>query len=205
MEPRNRPRSRSDAIENQRAILRATRDLCGSHGESFSVKEIAAASGVSVATIYRHFAGKQALMDGVSLSRWGHLVHLVTKPKNGATHIIEVLDAYSRMCSADSAFLHALNLRPGFGELAERMRLRFDPAFELQWQLAQNHQLIRKDVHSVDVINMTSAIQDPTRRLNMLALLLSAVVTPQVQLEAAIDRLGRKAKREAEGNLFSLA
>lgn len=198
---------RSDAHSNRLAILRATRDICGERGEDFSVKEIAATAQVSVATVYRHFDGKQALMDDVSLSRWRHMISLATVPGryDRITRIIGVLDVYSRVCTADSAFLHALNLRPGFGHLAEQMRLVFDPRFDELWRHAQAMGEIRPGVSSVDMVNLTSGIQDQTRRHSMLALLLSGALHPDIQADQILQQFPGGPKRESENQMFSVA
>lgn len=201
---RSTARPRSDAQENRFAILRATRDICGEHGDAFSVKQVAEKAGVSLATVYRHFDGKQALMDAVSVSRWKHLVELAQRPSNSTKHTLGVLDAYSYMCAADSAFLTALNIRPGFGEIAETMRVAFDPAFKNLWERAQARGQIRAGVDSVDVVNLTSSIQDMGRRQHMLKVLLAGIVTPSVQSAIPLEKLVASDKREYEQRLFSL-
>src|ERR1700755_1362370 len=55
---------RADAVENVRRILRAAGTLLPGDPEA-SVEAIAAAAGVSRATVYRHFGSRDGLVDAV--------------------------------------------------------------------------------------------------------------------------------------------
>ena len=56
---------RADAARNLERVLDAARDLLGDPGRDSSMKAIAAAAGVGVATLYRRFPTREALIEAV--------------------------------------------------------------------------------------------------------------------------------------------
>ncbi|WP_253766477.1 TetR/AcrR family transcriptional regulator [Goodfellowiella coeruleoviolacea] len=63
----NRPRApRRDAVRNDAIVLRAAREVFAEQGPQASMESIAARAGLGVGTIYRRFAGKEALLDAIA-------------------------------------------------------------------------------------------------------------------------------------------
>lgn len=60
-----RPTRRADALRNREAIRTAARDLVIDRGPAIGMDEIAAAAGVAVGTLYRHFPTKKDLIDSI--------------------------------------------------------------------------------------------------------------------------------------------
>lgn len=58
---------RHDAAKNRERILEVARERIGERGEDVAMDDLAAAAGVAVGTLYRHFANKRALIDAVLL------------------------------------------------------------------------------------------------------------------------------------------
>ncbi|MBB5918114.1 AcrR family transcriptional regulator [Nocardia transvalensis] len=56
---------RADAQRNREAILRAARDLVIARGPEVGMDDIAAAAGVAVGTLYRHFPTKRDLIEAI--------------------------------------------------------------------------------------------------------------------------------------------
>lgn len=59
------PRRRRDAERNERSILAAAADVFAASGVGAPVREVAAAAGVGVGTLYRHFPTRSDLVVGV--------------------------------------------------------------------------------------------------------------------------------------------
>ncbi|WP_330232141.1 TetR/AcrR family transcriptional regulator [Nocardia sp. NBC_00508] len=56
---------RADALRNRQAILAAARELVSERGPDIGMDEIAAAAGVAVGTLYRHFPAKKDLIEAI--------------------------------------------------------------------------------------------------------------------------------------------
>ncbi|MFG2041913.1 TetR/AcrR family transcriptional regulator [Dactylosporangium sp. NPDC048998] len=54
---------RQDARENRERILAAADHVFGTHGEAGSTEEVARLAGVGIATVFRHFPTKEALIE----------------------------------------------------------------------------------------------------------------------------------------------
>src|SRR3954452_21698278 len=65
--------SRRDARTNRARILAVAEDVFGRGGESASTEEVARLAGVGIATVFRHFPTKAALLEAVLLERFGRL------------------------------------------------------------------------------------------------------------------------------------
>lgn len=60
-----RPTRRADAVRNREAIRTAACELVIDRGPGIGMDEIAAAAGVAVGTLYRHFPTKKDLIDAI--------------------------------------------------------------------------------------------------------------------------------------------
>src|SRR5690606_8750154 len=96
---------RSDALDNRIKLLRAARDLVAETGSlDITTRQIATRAGVSSATLFRHFASKDVLIDGISAARWAHMerratrgVHEVRSSGRSAIRpIVSTLEAFTR-------------------------------------------------------------------------------------------------------------
>src|SRR5689334_4011570 len=64
---------RSDARTNRVRILEAAEEVFGKGGESASTEEVARLAGVGIATVFRHFPTKAALLEAVLVARFTEL------------------------------------------------------------------------------------------------------------------------------------
>lgn len=69
----DREPQRSDARTNRARILAAAADVFGRGGESASTEEVARLAGVGIATVFRHFPTKAALLEAVLVRRFDRL------------------------------------------------------------------------------------------------------------------------------------
>lgn len=194
--------SRIDAQQNRVAIVRAVRDLVAIKGDGVSIREIADASGVAPATLYRHFAGKKDLFDSVSLHRWSQMRRAaqIAAPESedamqGIRRVIGIIDMYTRMTTSDAQFIHALGLRVGHDPTGiGPLRDAFDPSFAELWAIGQERGEIRRTAFSNDAIEMAGAIRESQRRLQMLTLLVAGIATPQVDPDEIVRELYLRGK-----------
>lgn len=64
---------RADARANRGRILRAAEEVFGAGGESASTEEVARLAGIGIATVFRHFPTKTALLEAVLVGRLNRL------------------------------------------------------------------------------------------------------------------------------------
>lgn len=64
---------RQDARENRERILAAAEEVFGEYGAAGSTEEVARRAGVGVATVFRHFPTKDALVEAALLRHFDHL------------------------------------------------------------------------------------------------------------------------------------
>jgi AcrR family transcriptional regulator len=185
--------ARRDAEFNRGRLLLAARDAVAEEGPGIGVREIAERANVGVSTLYRHFPGKEALIDGVSVHRWATMARLAqagVQDRDPLVPVLRVLDAYSRMVTADDDFIIATGLRigrapPGILPL----KARFEPVFAHLWADAQRRELIRPRVDPRDAVELAGMIRDPARRGPMLRTLLTGICTDRVDVARALARV----------------
>lgn len=66
-------RLRADARRNRAHILAAARDLFADYGPGAPLEDVARRAGVGIATLYRRFPDRQALLRAVALDIWQHM------------------------------------------------------------------------------------------------------------------------------------
>ncbi len=64
---------RQDARENRERILAAAEEVFGADGATASTDEVARRAGVGIATVFRHFPTKEALIEATLLRHFDHL------------------------------------------------------------------------------------------------------------------------------------
>jgi AcrR family transcriptional regulator len=64
---------RADALANRGRILDVAEEVFGEGGESASTEEVARLAGVGIATVFRHFPTKAALLEAVLVRRFDRL------------------------------------------------------------------------------------------------------------------------------------
>ena len=72
---------RVDARRNLEQLLAAARDLVAEKGAGVALEEVAQRAGVGIATLYRRFPDRTALLRGVVLDAHGHRTILPNRRK----------------------------------------------------------------------------------------------------------------------------
>jgi AcrR family transcriptional regulator len=181
---------RSDAQQNRLRLVRATRDVVGWAGSAdVSVRDIAGAAGLSLATLYRHFDGRQALVDEVSIMRWSRMAELgatgqIDEPIN---HVLSVIERFTRMTTRDHRFILGAGIEVG-KKPVEHIRAEFEPHFARSWVAAQSTGHIRRTADPRDAIDMAGAIRDPRRRTSMLGVLAGGICTDRVDVVGFVSK-----------------
>lgn len=176
---------RVDAAENVARLLRATRDAVADQGPQVNVRAIADRAQVGVSTLYRHFGGKQQLIDSISVHRWTTLLKAARQPvalEQPLSRIVFLSDLLSRMVSADAAFIENAGLR--VGRLPQAIRppkAEFDAAFAAIWLQAQVRGQVHRWAQPDDLIELAGGIRDRARRPAQMHLLIRGVcVEPEL-------------------------
>jgi AcrR family transcriptional regulator len=189
--------AREDAIRNQRQLLLAARDAVAEDGPGVSVREIADRAGVGVTTLYRHFGGKDALIDAVSVNRWATMTRLA---RSGAVAgaplhaVAALLETFTRMVTADDTFIAATGLRVGRTPIdILPVKAQFDPLFAQLWSTAQQRNMIRPRADARDAMELAGMMRSSERREPMLLTLLNGICTDAVDVERLVaSRLRRR-------------
>lgn len=152
-------RERADARHNRQLLLDAAASCVAEKGAAVAALDIAEQAGVSVATLYRRFTSKEALIAEV-------LLDLVEQLNGVAGHALGATDAweglsgfiiaFARMSRVNHGLSRALGLH-GSSELADAQHLLREAIRELTTRAAQAGQL-RDDITWRDVVFLPKAI-----------------------------------------------
>ncbi len=154
---------RADAVRNREAVIEAARELFAEQGLDAQMDDIAAAAGVGVGTVYRHFPNKEDLLDAVVVRRFQILAErareAVAEAKGG-----DAWEAFSsfikfsgELQATDRAHAQALTSR------SERMACAAqDSGLPVEAakliKVAQRAGAIRKDLAVEDIPALTCSI-----------------------------------------------
>ena len=185
---------RTDVYHNRMQLVRAVRDVVGQKGTDVGIREIASAAGVGTATLYRHFSTKEMLIDEVSVVRWSRMedyacngIHASYTPLQ---QVLAILEAFTRMTTADDKFISAAGLTVGRAPRAiHPIRRSFEPAFASLWVQAQREGVLRRSADPRDAVEMAGAIRDRTRRIQMMTMLTAGICTTAVDPERMISEM----------------
>jgi AcrR family transcriptional regulator len=183
---------RRDARTNRARILEVADEVFGRGGESASTEEVARLAGVGIATVFRHFPTKAALLEAVLVERFARLraravAELAAADPGAAfygffTFMVE--DAASKIAIAD-AYLADDGAAPDGGAIsAAAAELR--QAFGRLLARAQEAHAVRADVDLPEVYAVligasrasTRSALDPAVRTKALGIIFDGLAAP---------------------------
>ncbi len=180
------PRLRTDAARNRERLIAEAGRLFAAGNATVSLESIAQAAGVGVATLYRHFPTREALVEAVYRSELDAL-DADAEPLLAAHGALDALrmwmDQYARFVAVKHAMRDALRVAltsPTTSATETRARIRSVVARFAAAGAADG--TIRKDVEPDDVtlslagaVLMTAASADTSQLRRLLDLLLDAL------------------------------
>lgn len=186
---------RTDVYHNRMQLVRAARDVIGQKGSTdVGLREIASAAGVGTATLHRHFSTKEMLIDEVSVVRWSRMEDYARRGvRPGYTplqQVVAILEAFTRMTTADDRFIAAAGLKVGRAPGAiQPIREAFDPAFAALWIQAQRDGHLRRAADPRDAVELAGAIRERTRRIQMMTMLTAGICVSAVDAESLVSEI----------------
>ena len=120
---------RKDAQRNRERILAAAEVVFGRNGAAGSTEEVARRAGVGIATVFRHFPTKEALIEAALLAHFARLTAraclLAESPDAGASLgelVREMVSAGATKLTLASAAGEISDLSPAVREASDRLR-----------------------------------------------------------------------------------
>ncbi|MGW3444646.1 TetR/AcrR family transcriptional regulator [Streptomyces sp. NPDC001076] len=177
---------RADAVRNRKKILDAAREQITAHGPDAGMDEIAAAAGVAVGTLYRHFPTKNDLVSAVIAEHLGHVAEVAEAARerlgSGARAMDEITDflAYVIEETATNRAVKAAARTLGADPAPGDAEARAGAALATLIQAGQADGDIHGDVTVDDIyllFNTAPTDQPPATRTRWLALVLTGLTT----------------------------
>ncbi|NBE54101.1 TetR/AcrR family transcriptional regulator [Streptomyces boluensis] len=153
---------RADARHNRVRILRAARQACVDEGPGVPLEEIAGRAGVGIATLYRHFPSRAALIRAVAADVMEALYEAATDAAQRESDPFEALRRFTHTAldSKAAAVMPALFGRVEGGGLFDEERDAVGPLGRLIAR-ARKAGLLRADVVTGDIVFMIVRLARP--------------------------------------------
>jgi AcrR family transcriptional regulator len=154
---------RADAARNVERIVAAAREAFAAHGAQAQLDDIARRAGVSGATLYRHFANKEQLINAVVRQRFTDVVEPAIERALGGEDpwhaLVGMLEAALTVATEEKGTFEA----GGHGMFVELAAQYFD-AFTVVLRRAQDAGLVRADVSPEDLPRLTGMLIGTTHK-----------------------------------------
>ena len=177
---------RADAVRHRQKILAAAREQITQFGPDVGMDEIAAAAGVAVGTLYRHFPNKTDLVTAVIAEYLGHVADDAAATNErvaaGAKPMDEIVSFVERVLEA-SATDHAVKAAAralGANTVDEAAETRAREEVDALIKAAQDDGDLHPDVTADDFYLLISSApidQPPAARARWLTLVLPGLTT----------------------------
>jgi AcrR family transcriptional regulator len=166
----SRPGERADARRNRQLLLDAAASCVAEQGLSVAALDIAERAGVGVATLYRRFTSKEALIEQILLERFATLEEAGTRAVENPdpwSGFYEFVYALAQMTREDSGLSEAFEsaLPPAVAAGQQRLRSQFQRLTER----AQRAGVLRPDISWSDIVFLPKAVHTTPRCLGLVA------------------------------------
>jgi AcrR family transcriptional regulator len=158
---------RADARANREALLCAARELFVERGLTVSFDDIAQRAAVGRATLYRHFADREALLEALLERLVEELESIAAKLPDDATAFERLFRAAVRLQADNLPLAELLPPRDALPPGVEALRHRIEAVYRAPLARAQKGGAVRGDLSPGDVrvlASMLSAVVRPTAR-----------------------------------------
>ncbi|MGU3436006.1 TetR/AcrR family transcriptional regulator [Actinomycetes bacterium M1A6_2h] len=159
---------RADAERNKRRIVDSAAELFAARGIDITLDDVAAHAGVGVGTVYRRFANKQELIDGVFEQRFEDLL-------DRARTILDSDQPWDAMVEFFGCVCEGMSVNRGLGEIVlgsddgfakvAAVKAKLDPLVDRIINRAKQSGELRSDVSANDffpLIHMVGAATECT-------------------------------------------
>ena len=160
---------RKDVARNRGLLMQSAEELFAERGTEVTLEEIARHAGVGVATAYRHFASKSAIVEAMFESRIGKFLAVLHECESIADPR-EAFETYLyRICelqATDRGMREAISANHGIDKVAE-FRDRGRPLFERLFDRAKQAGAFRPECELSDIVVafwMIGKVSDSTDR-----------------------------------------
>lgn len=163
---------RADAARNQQRIIAAARELFALRGLEITLDDVAEHAGVGVGTVYRRFANKQELIDGVfeqHIETMAEQAELALANPDPWLGIVQYFEFACRNIALNRGLGEVIMGLDDGRERVACMRERMQPAVETLISRAHEAGALRPDAEAGDfyaLIHMVDAIADFARNVN---------------------------------------
>ncbi|TDD96445.1 TetR/AcrR family transcriptional regulator [Actinomadura rubrisoli] len=160
---RTRRRPRRDSEVNRERLLAAAISAMLREGRNVPLATIAAEAGVGVATLYRKYADRQALMHEIEHRAYGLLVHILEEIEELGCPGREAVGEYLTRCLevGDQLVLPLHGAPPLMTAEAVRARQTINRHLDAFLDRGRSDGTIRAEVNATDVIVFTALITQP--------------------------------------------
>jgi AcrR family transcriptional regulator len=155
---------RRDAIENRERLIAGALCAIAREGISVPVLTIAREAGLGVATFYRCFNDRSALIEELEHRAYDRLIGILDDNRSRALQGLEAIQSYltESLAIADELVLPLHGAVPLMGDVAAASRRRIDELLEDHLAEGRANGEVRDDVNATDIIVCSALI---TQRL----------------------------------------
>lgn len=158
-----KPQTRSDALANQERLLAAAVTAMLREGRQVPMASIARDAGVGIATLYRNYPTREALLEALTERSFGLVLDVVEEAAVRACPAIGVLEAFLASTIAHREQL-VLPLHGGPDDLSEesrRLRKEIHSGITRILERGRDDLTVRTDITASDVVFFGAMLAQP--------------------------------------------